>query len=179
MTFEAARLDPEGVGHIARRPALDVSQHEDLALSRRELLEGTPDPPLLLRAHHLAFRRAPRRGDGLLVERAGDGPPAAPPARPASIAAGVHGDARQPWSPGHLRVMRALRGPEQLHEHLLPHVLGLVRVAQEEPAEAYHPRAVGTVEVVVRRPVGVHARTLRHAQARRHGGASDPSLVAG
>jgi hypothetical protein len=29
-----------------------------------------------------------------------------------------------------------------------------------------------------RRPVGFHTRTLRHAQARRHGGASDPSLVA-
>src|SRR5262245_66031462 len=179
MTFDASRLDADGVGNLARRPALDVAQHEHLALAWRQLLEGAPDATLLVHADDLAFRRAPARGGGLLVEHRRGRPPAAPPARPAPDPAGVDGDARQPRPPRHVRVVRSLRCPEQLHEHLLTNVLGLVRIAQEEPAEAQHPGPVNAVEVVVRRPVRFHTRTLRHAQAWRHGGASDTSLVAG
>src|SRR5262245_15286761 len=96
MTFDASGFDADGVGHLSRRPALDVPQHEDLALARRQLLEGAPDATLLIGAHDLAFRRAPARGDELLVEHRRGRPPAAPPARPAPVPAGVDGDARQP-----------------------------------------------------------------------------------
>src|SRR4030095_14437451 len=172
MPLHAAGLDAERVGHLPCRPAFDVAQHEHLSLAWRQALEGAPDAPLLVRAHPRALGRAPGRGEEILVERERDAPPAPPPARALPVATGVDRYPAQPGPPGHLALARVFRGQEQLHEDLLTHVLRLVGITEEQPAETDHAGAVGAVELVVGRRAGLHARTVRHAQERRHRGAS-------
>src|SRR5262245_9142654 len=102
MTLDAAGLDAECVGDLLRRPFLDVPEHEDFTLARREMLERAPDAPLLVGTHHLALRRPERRGHRRLVERCRHAPPPPPPARAAPVAAGMDRHAAEPRAPRHV-----------------------------------------------------------------------------
>src|SRR6266571_1083657 len=71
-------------------------------------------------------------------------PPPPPPGAP-PVPAGVDRDAREPA----LRRGRRSALLEELHEHLLADLLGLVVVGEEEAAERAHPSVLGAVERVV------------------------------
>src|SRR5438046_9304204 len=71
-------------------------------------------------------------------------PPPPPPGSP-PVRAGVDGEARQPAR----RRGRRSALLEELHEHLLADLLGLVGVGEEEAAERAHPPLLSAVERIV------------------------------
>src|SRR2546426_5012848 len=72
---------------------------------------------------------------------------------------------RQPGPPLH-RPRLGLTGLEELQEHLLSDLLGVVRVGEQHPPEPYDPRIVSRVEFLVLR-VRVQGRLQVFPPARR------------
>jgi hypothetical protein len=109
-----------------------VAQRKHLALSRRQGLERTPDALPGLAAERGLLRRQGVAGMQLVDEDLAR-PPPAPPARATSIAAGVDRHRFQPRPPLDRRTVAGERAVE-LEKHFLAHLLGLVRIAQQQVA---------------------------------------------